>query len=382
MFGHAVVVAGDGARADVGARTDVGIADVGQMVDLGTGGDLRVLDLYEVADVHVLGQFRARTQAGVGADDRPARDVAPLEVAERADAGPGFDRDAGTEDDVRFDHRVTPQDSVGGEEHRIGCREGDAVVERLRAHPGLERGLGGGEFGPSVDAQRLGLGAADHGGGQTAVAGDLHDVGQVEFARRVVVRDLVEECEQGRGVRHDDAGIAQRDHAGGRVGIVVFHDPVECIARRDKPPVACRQVRSDEAQHHHVGTSPRGAHRVQRLAGDERRVAVKDHHISRRYGQGAAGLQDGVSGPALRVLPDRDHVVAQGKRGLFHRLGPDAGDHDDARRVQMCGRGQGMRQQRHPAQFVQDLGPVGIHPAALACRQEDRADVGHCPTPF
>ena len=35
IFEEAVVIAGDRARADIGARADVGVADVGQMVGLG-----------------------------------------------------------------------------------------------------------------------------------------------------------------------------------------------------------------------------------------------------------------------------------------------------------------------------------------------------------
>src|SRR6185503_12550023 len=64
----AVVVAGDGAGADVDARADLGVADVGEVVGLRARTEAARLDLDEVADVHLLGQARARPQAGVRAD--------------------------------------------------------------------------------------------------------------------------------------------------------------------------------------------------------------------------------------------------------------------------------------------------------------------------
>ena len=53
----AVVVAGDGAGADVGSRADPGVADIAQMVGLGAGLDQRLLHLDEIADVDVLAEL-------------------------------------------------------------------------------------------------------------------------------------------------------------------------------------------------------------------------------------------------------------------------------------------------------------------------------------
>ena len=69
VLGDAVVVAGNGTRADVGAVAHRRVADVGQVVDLGAFADLGVLDLHEVADVGVVRELRAGAEAGEGADD-------------------------------------------------------------------------------------------------------------------------------------------------------------------------------------------------------------------------------------------------------------------------------------------------------------------------
>src|SRR5258708_4258466 len=49
-----VVIAEDGAGADIGALTDVAIADIGKMIGLGALAELRRFDLDEIADARAL----------------------------------------------------------------------------------------------------------------------------------------------------------------------------------------------------------------------------------------------------------------------------------------------------------------------------------------
>ena len=65
---EAVVVAGDGAGADVGTGADMGVADVGEMIDLDAGFENRGLGLDEIADPRALAQRRSRPQPRVGTD--------------------------------------------------------------------------------------------------------------------------------------------------------------------------------------------------------------------------------------------------------------------------------------------------------------------------
>ena len=59
---HAVVVAGDRARADVDAFADLRVAQIGEMVRLRTFAQLRFLGLDEVADVRAFSDFAAGAQ--------------------------------------------------------------------------------------------------------------------------------------------------------------------------------------------------------------------------------------------------------------------------------------------------------------------------------
>src|SRR5256885_1138361 len=75
----AVVIARDGAGADVDARAELGVADVGQVVGLRGVAQAARLDLDEVADVHLVSEARARTQARVRPDAAALADVRVLE---------------------------------------------------------------------------------------------------------------------------------------------------------------------------------------------------------------------------------------------------------------------------------------------------------------
>jgi len=64
----AVVVAGDGAGADVHVAPDFAVANVGEVIRLGADIEPRFLDLHEVADVDVRSEFGLRPDTGKGAD--------------------------------------------------------------------------------------------------------------------------------------------------------------------------------------------------------------------------------------------------------------------------------------------------------------------------
>ena len=80
VLGEAVVVGGDGARAEVGALPHVGVADVGQVRNLGPRADVRVLDLDERAGLRALPQQRRRAAGRRTARRCRRRDLAAVEV--------------------------------------------------------------------------------------------------------------------------------------------------------------------------------------------------------------------------------------------------------------------------------------------------------------
>src|SRR5262245_40390530 len=90
MLVRAVVVAHDGARADVDIFAYVAVADVSQMVRLRAFAYATRLDLDEVADVNLRREPRSRagTHARVGPDVAVGADVRVLQVAKGLDPRP------------------------------------------------------------------------------------------------------------------------------------------------------------------------------------------------------------------------------------------------------------------------------------------------------
>ena len=81
----AVVVAGDGASADVGAFADLRVAEIGEMAGLGAFAELRFLGFDEVADVRVLADLAAGAEVREGADLRAIGDGGILKHRALAD---------------------------------------------------------------------------------------------------------------------------------------------------------------------------------------------------------------------------------------------------------------------------------------------------------
>ena len=75
MLVDAVVVAGDGAGADVDAGADDGVAEVGEVVGLGAFAERGFLGFDEVADVGAFADVALGAEVGVGAEDGAVGDL-------------------------------------------------------------------------------------------------------------------------------------------------------------------------------------------------------------------------------------------------------------------------------------------------------------------
>ena len=178
------------------------------MIDLGAGLDGGVLDLDEVADVDVFGDGGAGTQARERPDAGPRRDFRPLDMAKGEDFDAVADADAGAEMDIGADGDVPAEPGVETKGDAIGVEQRRPAVHGRLAQPGLHGGLGAGQVGPGIDAQKLRLVAYHHGAVQSVLAGQGDDIGQIVFALGVVVADALQQPPKMLGVDGHDAGIA------------------------------------------------------------------------------------------------------------------------------------------------------------------------------
>ena len=94
VFGDAVIVAGDGSSADIGAGADAGVPDIGEMVGLFGLADLGLFDLDEIADMGVLAEMGAGSQPRKRADDGAFANLRAIDMRKRPDGDIVADSDS------------------------------------------------------------------------------------------------------------------------------------------------------------------------------------------------------------------------------------------------------------------------------------------------
>src|SRR6185437_6214044 len=164
----AVVVAGDGARADIDAGADVTVAHVAEMIDLAARADRAVLDLDEIAQVHAGGQARAgpqvreRADTTVRSDLRFVYDAVRVQQCARADAAVAKDAIAPDVHPVFEPHRPLQRD-VHIQQHiaahldrtlQIDARridDGDPLLHQLARPAPTVLGFGRRKLQPIID---------------------------------------------------------------------------------------------------------------------------------------------------------------------------------------------------------------------------------------
>ena len=120
-LGEAVIIAGDGARADIGALSHPGVAQIGEMIGLGAFFNHRILHFHEVADMRARADLGARPQTGKRTDDRAAGNRGAFQMGMAAQPRAGADRHAGAEHHKGFDLHVILHHRVVSEKHVCGA---------------------------------------------------------------------------------------------------------------------------------------------------------------------------------------------------------------------------------------------------------------------
>ena len=401
VLGDAVVVGEDRAGPDVGALTDLGVADVAEVGHLGALADLRVLGLHEGADLAAGPEPGAGPQVGERADDGALPDHGQLTVGARH-PGPGADlavleRAVGTDHGVLADHGGAEQLDAGQQRH-VGLEDDVGIDPRGGGvhhadpleHPAVDDA-------PVHEPAQLGqllavvgtLGLRDvldreGAHGQAGVTRELDRVGEVVLALGVVVADLAQRLGQELGVEGQDPGVDLPDLALVDARVLLLDDRHDvAVGVADDPAVAVR-VGDDPAEDAH-GTLCRlvlGGEGAQRVALEQRGVAVRDQD---RALERLPGGQDGLDGDPHRVTRAvllLLHREQRRRRQLLDvgadLVAPVTDDGDDPLGLDRGHRGQHVADHAAPADGVEDLHPLRLHPGAAARGEDDDGHVaGH-----
>ena len=228
--------------------------------------------------MHVTPDLRAGPQPRIGTDQRAIANRAILEVAEWPDLDIVSHFHLWPEHDIRPDDHVTAKLRIHRKEHAVGIGQRHPIEHGLFAQAPLHHGLGPGQRHAVVDTHDIFRRSLSRGHPQALPPGDGDNLGQVVFALRIRIADLVEQRKQVLALDDHDPRIAEHDLALLGRRILELDDALERAIRiPDEPPVHGR-IRGREAQH-----ADRGSGRIHGtfdsldvLRRDERRVGKKD----------------------------------------------------------------------------------------------------------
>ena len=240
MFIDAVVIAGDGPRADVDVTANAGVADVGEMADLGARTDRGLFDFNEVADVGPVRDVRLGSQAGEGSnlgilprprvlDDRIGQDSAIgadgaiLEEAVGAYADAIAQFYLTLEEAVDVDGDIAPGPQPTPHVDAVGIEEGHPFAHEVLGDAALIASLQVRELQAVVDPQDLFLPVRLAGGDGLAIRhrqGD--DIRQVVLALGIVVIQSRQPIVQLGSIGHQEAGVDFLDGEFGLAGVPGF----------------------------------------------------------------------------------------------------------------------------------------------------------------
>src|SRR3546814_18270610 len=100
IFEIAVIVASDGAGADIGVRTDADIAEIAQVLGLGALADLGLFGFDDITTLCLFAQYGSGEQSRIGHDLPPCADRRALDMPVGAASALNGHHNPGTRKDV------------------------------------------------------------------------------------------------------------------------------------------------------------------------------------------------------------------------------------------------------------------------------------------
>jgi len=396
MLVRAVVVAGDGAGADVHPGAHPRVADVRKVAHLRPLADRRLLDLHEVPDPRVAPHHRPRPQPGEGAELCPRRHPTPLQVGVAAihhpirelgvavdrvgaDLAAAGDARGAVQADPRVEHRVRPHHHPrlhvgGGRVDQAHPRRQQGVV-----HPRPGVGGGGSEIGARVHPHHLRrprVGERLHP--QPLGHRHRHHVGEIELALGVVPREVRQGGAEEGEIEAIQAGVDLAKGKLRRARVLRLDDAQEAAAAVAHDPAQAASLghlRGEQAHRRRVGLMV-GDQADEFGTAHQGAVAAHHHHPAGRGRQRGEAAGDRVAGAKLRHLLHHHHRRHHRREVVHHPRRLVAHHRHQALGGEEAGGVEDVVHHRPAVDRMEDLGEGGLHPRPLAGGEKDHAG-GH-----
>ncbi|CAI8918266.1 hypothetical protein EMIT0196MI5_30348 [Pseudomonas sp. IT-196MI5] len=381
----AIVVAGDGASTDVGARAHLGIAQIRQVTGLGAFAQVSVFQLDEVTHMRAGFQHGAWTQTGeragiaaftqngtldmaVGLDDHAFAQGAVLDHAVRADHHIVFDDDLAFEDHVDIDQHVAANGDFAAHIETCRVAQGHTLGHQTTAGAQLIVTFEFGKLLAVVGALHFhGVVGLFGGHYQTIVDRHFDHVSQVILTLNIIVRQAARPVGQAIGRNSEDTGVAFADRALRFVGILVFNDGSDFTVNVAHDAAITGRIVEFYSQQAHLSWHYLSQQALQGFHFNQRHVTVKNQH-GVGFDEGNC-LGHGVAGSQLFVLQDEVQVVSG--QTFAHGVGTMTYHDVDALWIKLPGAVDNMAEHRIAGNRVQDFRQGGTHARALASSENN-----------
>ncbi len=300
------------------------------MIGLGACAQRGVLHLDEIADLAALFHHSTGPEPRKGADRTAGTYTRAFQMAESVDRRTIGDSNAGAEHNIGFNRDIAAQLRVMAEEHRLGRDQRRPLRHRRFAPYSLPARFDCREFRARVDARHfISPGFDDHDLVTTRNRAGRH-IGQVVFALRIVVADIVEQRPHIVRMRNDQAGVAQPRPLLALGRILELDHLADCAVIVSDNPAIGERICGAKAQHSHLCAAFQSGNKALhcfRL--DHRAIAETHHHQAAEACQRIFRLQGRVRSAQLQFL-QRDHNIAA-SQSLAQLFVPVTRHHDRMR---------------------------------------------------
>ena len=301
------------------------------MVGLRAFAHPRFFDFDEIADLGFFLEHRAGAQPCIRADFAVRADGCALDMAECADFGVVGNTHTGAEEDVGLDQNIAANHRIIGEPDSLWRDQRCAVIHRAKAAALLPFALDACEFGPAVDASDVERISLHHRTAAAIGVGNIDDINEVKFLRRIIISDAREEAEQVTRLHRHQPRIAEATGALLWRRILMLDHFGDAVAVGNHPSVRLG-VNRFKCQHDDrrgircVQTVNHPLHRVRR---HERHIAVEDQDVTFKTRQRGFGHLHRVACAILRLL---NRKFSRSSQSLFKLILATADNNDLLRR--------------------------------------------------
>src|SRR5690606_9471791 len=309
----------------------------------------------------------------VGLHLHVAADDAVLDHRTESDHAPRTDAASPGDAHVRLDHHVGLDAHVLLDPGGAGIDERDARLHERAVLALAQHRFRAGELRPIVHAGNLFGGHLHRHRRRAGAMRRLDQIGEVVLSLGVVLADRAERAEEEARIDVVDAAVALVDRPLLRRGVLLLHDAHDdavLVAHHAAIARGILETHGEKAE----GNGSGGARELpQRVARQQRHVAVEDEHAAPEAGERLARALHRVRGAELLLLLDeaQRRFREAGFERLAHLLGAVA-DHDDDRiATELDGALDTVYDEWFTESGKENLRTRTLHPSALARGEDD-----------